>query len=89
MTTPPAKTMPLRRRVSIVAAIVILTLVPALVMLPVTALGTGSMRVAASWASIPAIVGIFAAVAGGRSRLPSAQVWVKCSRPVEFWEIWR
>lgn len=66
MTTPPAKTMPVRRRVSIVAAIVILTLVPALVMLPVTALGTGSMQVAASWASIPAIVGIFAAVAGGR-----------------------
>lgn len=63
---PPTPAMPMRKRISLVAAIIVLTLVPAIVMLAVTYLGTGTAQMAATWASIPAIVGIFAAVAAGR-----------------------
>ena len=58
--------MPMRTRVSLVTAIIILTLLPSIVMLVVTAIATGMVQAAATWASIPAIVGIFAAVAAGR-----------------------
>lgn len=58
--------MPLRRRVSIVTLIVVTTLIPAVVMLIVTYITTGEAQAAATWASIPAIVGISAAVVGGR-----------------------
>ena len=66
MSTPAKAPMPLRKRVSLVAAIIVLTLVPAIVMLAVTYVGTGTAQMAATWASIPAIVGIFAAVSAGR-----------------------
>ncbi len=58
--------MPMKRRVILTLAIVVLTVVPALVMLVVTYVGTGQVQAAATWASIPAIVGIFAAATGGR-----------------------
>ena len=66
MSTPAKPPMPMRRRLSLVTAIIVLTLLPSIVMLVVTAVATGTAQAAATWASIPAIVGIFAAVAAGR-----------------------
>ena len=66
MPEPVRQLMPLKKRVTLVAAIVVLTLLPSVVMLGITFLGTGRVQSAATWASIPAIVGIFAAVAAGR-----------------------
>lgn len=66
MSTPAKAPMPMGKRISLVAAIVVLTLLPAIVMLGVTYIGTGTAQMAATWASIPAIVGIFAAIAAGR-----------------------
>lgn len=63
---PPAAKMPVKRRVTLVAAIVILTVLPAVVMVLVTLAVTGQVQAAATWASIPAIVGVAAAMAGGR-----------------------
>ena len=57
--------MPVKRRVVLVLGIVLLTLLPAVVMLLVTWVATGEPQEAAVWASIPAIVGIAAAFAGG------------------------
>ncbi len=58
--------MPVKRRLTLVGAVVVLTLLPSIVMVLVTWLGTGTVQGAATWASIPAIVGIAAAVTGGR-----------------------
>ena len=58
--------MPVKRRVVLVLGIVLLTLIPAIVMVLVTWVGTGEPQEAAVWASLPAIVGIGAAAAGGR-----------------------
>lgn len=66
MSTPAKPPMPMGKRVSLVAAVIVLTILPAIVMLGVTYVGTGTAQMAATWASIPAIVGIFAAVAAGR-----------------------
>lgn len=62
----PQAKMPVKRRVVLVLGIVLLTLIPAIVMVLVTWLGTGEPQEAAVWASLPAIVGIGAAAAGGR-----------------------
>lgn len=61
-----AQKMPVKRRLILVGAAVVLVLVPAIVMVIVTWIGTGTPQGAATWASIPAIVGVFAAMAGGR-----------------------
>ena len=58
--------MPVKRRFVLVFGIIILTVIPAVVMVLVTWAGTGQPQAAAAWASLPAIVGIGAAVAGGR-----------------------
>ena len=58
--------MPVKRRLVLIAAVVALTLLPAIVMVLVTWVGTGKVQGAATWASIPAIVGIAAAMSGGR-----------------------
>ena len=58
--------MPVKRRLVLVLGIIVLTLIPAIVMVLVTWVSTGEPQSAAVWASIPAIVGIAAAVAGGR-----------------------
>lgn len=58
--------MPVKRRVILVFAVVILTFIPAVVMVLVTWVGTGQLQAAAAWASMPAIVGMAAAMAGGR-----------------------
>jgi hypothetical protein len=44
----------------------VLRLLPAIIMVLVTWVGTGQVQGAATWASIPAIVGIAAAMSGGR-----------------------
>ena len=59
-------TMPVKRRLVIVAAVVVLVLLPAIVMVLVTWVGTGTVQGAATWASIPAIVGIATALSGYR-----------------------
>ena len=56
--------MPMRAK--IVALIVAITLIPAVVMLVVTAAVLGEPQGAATWASLPAIAGLAAVVAGGR-----------------------
>ena len=58
--------MPVKRRLTLVVAAVVLVLLPAIVMVLVTWVGTGEVQGAATWASIPAIVGIAAAMSGGR-----------------------
>lgn len=58
--------MPVQRRLILIFGIVLLTVTPAMVMLLVTWGFTGAPQSAAAWASIPAIVGIAAAAAGGR-----------------------
>lgn len=58
--------MPMKRRMVITAAVIGLTVAPALVMLVVTWLVTGAPLGAATWASLPAVAGIAAAVTGGR-----------------------
>lgn len=66
--TPARKTppMPVKRRLTLVLAVVVLTLLPAIVMVLVAWIGTGKAQGAATWASIPAIVGIAAAMFAGR-----------------------
>lgn len=59
-------TMPVKRRLTLVLAVVVLTLLPAIVMVLVARVGTGKAQGAATWASIPAIVGIAAAMFAGR-----------------------
>lgn len=63
--TKPAK-MPVKRRFILVGIVTALVLLPAIIMVLVTWAATGSPQGAASWASMPAIVGIFAAKSGGR-----------------------
>ena len=58
--------LPVRRRLIIVAFALILVLLPAIVMVLITWVGTGKVQGAATWASIPAIVGIAAAMSGIR-----------------------
>ena len=58
--------MPMKRRLTLVAAVVVLTLLPAIVMVLVVWLATGKAEGAATWASIPAIVSIAAVLFGGR-----------------------
>ncbi len=58
--------MPIKRRLTLVAAVVMLTLLPALVMVLIAWAATGKAQGAATWASIPAIVGIAAALSAGR-----------------------
>ena len=65
-TQAPNEKMPVRRRLILVFGIVLMTLIPAIVMSLVTWAATGTPQAAAVWASIPAIVGLAAAVAGGR-----------------------
>lgn len=61
---PPAK-LPVKRRFVLVGAVVFLVLLPSIVMVLVTWAATGTVQAAATWASIPAIVGIAAVMAGG------------------------
>lgn len=58
--------MPISKRLILIAAIVFVTVAPAVIMLVVTALVTGKTEGAATWASIPAVAGIAAVVGGGR-----------------------
>jgi MFS family permease len=58
--------MPVKRRFILVGVVTALVLLPAIIMVLVTWAATGSPQGAASWASMPAIVGIFAAKSGGR-----------------------
>ena len=58
--------MPVKRRLIIVVAVLVLVLLPAIIMVLVTWAGTGTLQGAATWASIPAIVGIAAAMSGMR-----------------------
>lgn len=58
--------MPVTRRLVIVGVVLVLVLLPAIVMVLVTWGATGKPQGAATWASIPAIVGIAAALTGLR-----------------------
>jgi hypothetical protein len=60
-----SKKMPIKRRFTLVAAVVVLVLFPSIVMVLVTWAGTGTVQGAATWASMPAIVGIAAVLSGG------------------------
>lgn len=56
----------MKRRLILIAFALGMLLAPAIVMVLVTWIGTGTPQAAATWASIPAIVGVAAAMAGGR-----------------------
>jgi hypothetical protein len=58
--------MPVKRRMILVCGMVVMTVIPAMVMVVVTWAVIGEPQAAAAWASIPAIVGVAAAIAGGR-----------------------
>jgi len=60
-----SKKMPVKRRLTLVAVVVVLVLLPSIVMVLVTWAGTGTVQGAATWASMPAIVGIAAVLSGG------------------------
>ena len=66
--SPPVKhqAMPMKKRLALAGGIIALTMVPALIMIAVTYLGTGQVQAAAFWASMPAVAGIAAAATGGR-----------------------
>lgn len=67
--TPPAATKgktSFTRNLKLTMIVVVLVLLPAIVMVLVTLVATGKVQGAATWASIPAIVTIAAAFAGGR-----------------------
>jgi len=57
--------MPIKRRLILVAVGVVLILLPSIVMVLITWVGTGQVQAAATWASIPAIVGVAAVMSGG------------------------
>ncbi len=67
-TAPAAATakMPVKRRLLLVGVAVLMLFAPAILMVLITWIGTGAPQAAATWASIPAIVGVAAAMAGGR-----------------------
>lgn len=58
--------MPMKKRLILALIIVVITVVPALIMLAVTYAATGQVQAAATWASIPAIAGMAAAASAGR-----------------------
>lgn len=62
----PRKSMPMKKRLVLATVIIVITLVPALIMLAVTYAATGAIQAAATWASIPAIAGMAAAATAGR-----------------------
>ncbi|HAN71464.1 MAG TPA: hypothetical protein DCQ36_07730, partial [Actinobacteria bacterium] len=74
--------MPVKRRLVLVLAIVLLTLLPAIVMVVVTWVSTGEVQGAATWASMPAIVAIAAAVAAGRRYAVIASIVMAFVAPV-------
>jgi hypothetical protein len=74
--------MPVKRRLVLVLAIVLLTLLPAIVMVVVTRVATGEVQAAATWASMPAIVAIAAAVAAGRRYAVIASIVMAFVAPV-------
>lgn len=58
--------MPLRKRVSLALIVILVTMIPAWIMIAATVIGTGEFQGAAFWASLPAVAGVAATVAGGR-----------------------
>ncbi len=62
----PREPMPMKKRLVLAGVIIVLTMVPAVVMLAITYVGTGQVQAAAFWASMPAVAGIAAAATGGR-----------------------
>jgi MFS family permease len=65
-TAPARPVMPMKKRLILALVIVVITVVPALIMLAVTYAATGQVQAAATWASIPAIAGLAAAATAGR-----------------------
>lgn len=74
--------MPVKRRFAIVSAVLVLVLLPAIVMVIVTWAGTGTVQGAATWASIPAIVGIATALSGYRRYAVVASIVMAFLAPV-------
>ena len=69
MTSAPAlphPVLPMKKRLILALVIVVITVVPAVIMLAVTYAATGQVQAAATWASIPAIAGLAAAATAGR-----------------------
>lgn len=58
--------MPMTKRFKIAAVVVVVTMVPAWIMLALTFAGTGEFQAAAFWASLPAVAGIAATISGGK-----------------------
>ena len=65
-TASPRPVMPIKKRLILALVIVVITVVPALIMVAVTYAATGQVQAAATWASIPAIAGLAAAATAGR-----------------------
>lgn len=74
--------MPVKRRLTLVAAVTALVFLPAVIMVLITWVGTGKVQGAATWASMPAIVGIAAAMAGGRRFAVTVSIVMALLAPV-------
>lgn len=66
--TPQARppVMPMKKRIRLALVVVLITMIPAWIMIAVTYVGTGEFQGAAFWASLPAVAGVAATAAGGR-----------------------
>jgi MFS family permease len=58
--------MPVKRRLILMVLALVMLLLPAIVMVLIAWIGTGKVQGAATWASIPALVGTAAVLSGGR-----------------------
>lgn len=56
----------MKKRVLLTLVVIVITAIPAWLMVAVTLVATGEAQAAAFWASLPAVVGVAAAAAGGR-----------------------
>ena len=86
-----AQVMPMKKRLGLIVVIIAMTLLPALIMLAITYVGTGKIQTAGTRASLPAVAGIAAAalferrfavsvavVTGGRCRCDARQPRREC-----------
>lgn len=56
----------MKKRLGIALAVIVITAIPALIMLVVTYVATGALQPFATWASLPAVAGMAATLLGGR-----------------------
>lgn len=74
----------MKKRVIIAAVVLLITMVPAWIMLAVTYVGTGQLQGAAFWASLPAVAGLAVAATAGRRFAVIAAIVVGLLAPLSI-----